>query len=81
MAIDAYRKAYNMCPSNALLAKKLGRAYVKSHHYAKALKYYHEVIQNPDCSALKLDLAELFLKLKHFQNAINILSDADGHKM
>ncbi|KAL7740192.1 hypothetical protein ACLKA6_003898 [Drosophila palustris] len=81
MAIDAYRKAYNMCPSNALLAKNLGRAYVKSHHYAKALKYYHEVIQSPDCSALKLDLAELFLKLKHFQNAINILSDADGHKI
>ncbi|XP_034111910.1 tetratricopeptide repeat protein 21B-like isoform X4 [Drosophila nasuta] len=70
-----------MSPSNAVLARELGRAYVKSHHYAKALKYYHEVIQNPDCSALKLDLAELFLKLKHYQNSVNILSETDGHKI
>ncbi|XP_051863664.1 tetratricopeptide repeat protein 21B-like isoform X2 [Drosophila nasuta] len=80
-AICAYRNAYKMSPSNAVLARELGRAYVKSHHYAKALKYYHEVIQNPDCSALKLDLAELFLKLKHYQNSVNILSETDGHKI
>jgi len=81
MAIDAYKNAYKMSPSNAVLAKELGRAYVKCHDYDKALKYYHDVTQNPDCSALKLDLAELFLKLKHFQNAISILEDAGGHNM
>lgn len=81
MAIDAYRNAYKMCPSNALLAKELGQAYVKCHDYDKALKYYHDVIQSPDCSALKLDLAELFLKLKHFQNAISLLKEAGGHNI
>ncbi|XP_032597626.1 tetratricopeptide repeat protein 21B isoform X2 [Drosophila grimshawi] len=80
LAIDAYKKACNICPSNTLLIRKLGRAYVKSHHYAKALKYYHEVIQNPECSALKLDLAELFLQLKQFQNAVKILTDGHNDK-
>lgn len=77
MAIDAYRKACSICPTNALLARKLGRSYVKTHQYTKALKYYHEAIQNPGYSALKLDLAELFLQLKQYQNAANILSDSD----
>ncbi|XP_023169714.2 tetratricopeptide repeat protein 21B-like [Drosophila hydei] len=77
MAIDAYRKACSICPTNALLARKLGRSYVKTHQYTKALKYYHEAIQNPGYSALKLDLAELFLQLKQYQNAAKILSDSD----
>lgn len=80
LAIGAYQKAIDMCPSNVLLAKKLGRVYVKSHHYATALKYYLEMIQSPENSALKLDLAELFLKLKHFQKAINVLTESDKSK-
>ncbi|XP_068157433.1 tetratricopeptide repeat protein 21B-like [Drosophila tropicalis] len=75
LAVEAYRKALQMDPLNPLLASKLGRAYVKSHQYAKALKYYHDVIKNPDYSGLKLDLAELFLKLKQFQNAVDILEE------
>ncbi|XP_017846384.1 tetratricopeptide repeat protein 21B-like [Drosophila busckii] len=75
-AIDAYGRAFKMNPLNSLLASKLGRAYVKSHQYAKALRYYNEVVKNAECSPLKLDLAELFLKLKQFQSAVNILTDS-----
>ncbi|KRF80931.1 tetratricopeptide repeat protein 21B isoform X2 [Drosophila virilis] len=77
MAIEAYRKACSICPSNAFLARELGRSYVKSHQYANALQYYHSVIKNPGCSALKLDLAELFLQLKQFENGSNILAAGD----
>lgn len=56
-------------PSDPLLASKLGRAYVKTHQYTKAINYYQEAIANDRNAALKLDLAELYLKLKQFSNA------------
>lgn len=56
-----------------MLASKLGRAYVKTHQYKKAISYYKEAIQVPENHTLKLDLAELYLKLKQFSNAEQIL--------
>lgn len=52
-----------------MLASKLGRAYVKTHQYKRAIVYYKEAIMLPENYSLKLDLAELFLKLKQFPNA------------
>lgn len=74
-AIEAYIQAFKQNPSDALLASKLGRSYVKTHQYKKAISYYQEAIQNPENYALKLDLAELFLKLKQFSNAEQTLVD------
>lgn len=74
LAIDSYQKALQLNPSDSLLASKLGRAYVKSHQYNKAISYYREAVMNPDHIALKIDLAELFLKLKQYQNAADTLS-------
>lgn len=68
-AINAYREAYNLNPSDSYLASKLGRAYVKTHQYAKAIKYYTEASRHVANSALRLDLAELYLKLKQYSNA------------
>lgn len=56
-------------PNDPLLASKLGRAYVKTHQYAKAISYYQEATLNAHNAPLKLDLAELFLKLKKFSEA------------
>lgn len=56
-------------PSDPLLASKLGRAYVKTHQYTKAITYYQEATLNALNAPLKLDLAELFLKLKRFSDA------------
>lgn len=74
-AIEAYTNALRQCPHDPMLASKLGRAYVKTHQYAKAIKYYKEAIENPDNFALKLDLAELYLKLKQFTNAEQTLME------
>ncbi len=68
-AISAFKKALKLNPTDALLASKLGRAYVKTHQYAKAINYYKEAVLNADHSSLKLDLSELYLKLKQYANA------------
>lgn len=72
-AIDAFKQALKQNPSDPLLASKLGRAYVKTHQYTKAIAYYKEATLTDENSALKLDLAELFLKLKQFSNAEQVL--------
>jgi tetratricopeptide repeat protein 21B len=68
-AINAYKRAYKENPSDPMLASKLGRAYVRTHQYKKAISYYMEATANPENHALKLDLAELLLKLKKYPEA------------
>lgn len=72
-AIEAFKQAHRLNPNDSFLATKLGRAYVKTHQYTKAINYYKEATRYTDNSALKLDLAELYLKLKQFSNAEDIL--------
>lgn len=68
-AIDAFKMALRKNPTDPILASKLGRAYVKTHQYNKAINYYKEATMNENNVSMKLDLAELFLKLKQFSNA------------
>lgn len=42
---------------------------MKTHQYVKAINYYNEAVLNADHSSLKLDLSELYLKLKQYTNA------------
>ncbi|KAL7035416.1 hypothetical protein ACKWTF_008359 [Chironomus riparius] len=72
-AVEAYRQAVLQDPNDPSLAAKLGRAYVKTHQYKKAILYYKDAIMAPENYQLKLDLAELYLKLKQFTNAEQII--------
>lgn len=72
-ALEAYKAALKQSPRDALIARKLGRAYVKTHQFTKAITYYKEATKNPDHSSLKLDLAELYLKLKQYPSAEEVL--------
>lgn len=72
-AVEAYKQAVRQDPNDPSLASKLGRAYVKTHQYKKAISYYKDAIIIPDNYTLKLDLAELYLKLKQYSNAEQIL--------
>lgn len=72
-AVEAYRQAVLQDPMDPMLASKLGRAYVKTHQYKKAISYYNDVITVPENYQLKLDLAELYLKLKQYSNAEQII--------
>lgn len=72
-AVEAYRQAVLQDPMDPMLASKLGRAYVKTHQYKKAISYYKDSITVPENYQLKLDLAELYLKLKQYSNAEQII--------
>ncbi|XP_058063810.1 tetratricopeptide repeat protein 21B-like [Anopheles bellator] len=78
-AIEAYREALRQNPCDTLLSSKLGRAYVRAHQYHKAIAYYQEAIESPENYPLQLDLAELYLKLKQYQNAEDTLSKDLNH--
>uniref|UniRef100_A0A6M2DHR9 Putative o-linked n-acetylglucosamine transferase ogt n=1 Tax=Xenopsylla cheopis TaxID=163159 RepID=A0A6M2DHR9_XENCH len=72
-AIEAYDQAITQNPKDSTLASKMGRALVKTHQYSRAVEYYKEAVvtcQNPN---LKLDMSELYCKLKQFENAEKIL--------
>jgi tetratricopeptide repeat protein 21B len=72
-AVEAYRQAVIQDPQDPMLASKLGRAYVKTHQYKKAISYYKDAVTVPENYQLKLDLAELYLKLKQYTNAEQII--------
>lgn len=61
--------------SDPILASKLGRAFVKTHQYTNAISYYRDAIFHSENYTLKIDLAELYLKLKQFREAESILCD------
>lgn len=75
-ALEAYKAALKERPNDAVIAREMGRAYVKTHHYAKAIAYYKEATKNPEHVGMKLDLAELYLKLKQFPNAEKTLLES-----
>ncbi|XP_059219458.1 tetratricopeptide repeat protein 21B [Stomoxys calcitrans] len=78
LAVDAYRKAFEINPQDSHLANKLGRAFVKTHQYTKAITFYQHAIKSH--SSLSLNLAELYLKLKQYKNAQEILNESEDKK-
>lgn len=53
----------------------MGRALVKTHQYDKAVQYYQEAVANCQNANFKLDMSELYAKLKQYDNAEKILLD------
>ncbi|XP_014296947.1 tetratricopeptide repeat protein 21B [Microplitis demolitor] len=72
-AIEAYEESLKNNPGDKTLASKMGKALVKTHQYGKAINYYKEVVKNKSCGDLKLDMAELFMRMKHFDKAEAVL--------
>ena len=75
-AVEAYEMALIKNPKDYLLAKKIGQALIKSHHYNKAISYYLAALKSGQQNLLKYDLAELYTKLNQFDNAEKIITDA-----
>jgi tetratricopeptide repeat protein 21B len=73
-AIEAYEQALKRNPRDASLACKMGRALVKTHQYGKAINYYKEAVKGEDAGQLKLDMAELYMKLGQHDKAEKTLS-------
>lgn len=51
------------------MASKVGQALIKTHNYNKAVIYYETALKSETQQFLRLDLAELFLKLRQFEKA------------
>lgn len=73
-AVEAYEQALKRNPRDAALACKMGRALVKTHQYGKAINYYKEAVKGEDAAQLKLDMAELYMKLGQHDKAEKMLS-------
>ncbi|EZA54614.1 Tetratricopeptide repeat protein 21B [Ooceraea biroi] len=69
-AIEAYEQALSQNPIDKVdIANRMGKALVKAHQYAKAINYYKDVVKQDKCGALKLDLANLYTKMKQYDKA------------
>lgn len=59
----------------------MGSALVQTHHYKRAINYYVETIKSTGNPDLKLQLAELYLKLKEHDKAQSLLkTEIDSEK-
>lgn len=74
LALEAYQKALNMNPKDPYLTSKMGTALVNTHHFARAIKYYKETIDITGNPSLKIDLIELYILLKQYENAEQLIN-------
>ncbi|XP_074159318.1 tetratricopeptide repeat protein 21B [Sminthopsis crassicaudata] len=79
-AIEAYEQALKQNPKDGILASKIGKALVKTHNYSKAITYYEAALKSGQQNFLCYDLAELLLKLKHYEKAEKVLQHALAHE-
>jgi tetratricopeptide repeat protein 21B len=79
-ALVVYEQALKKTPRDSLLAVKVGQALVKTHHYTKAISYYEAALKYEGIQFLRTDLAELYLKLRHFDRAEKTIKAALHHK-
>lgn len=75
-AVEVYETALVKNPKDSSLAKKIGQALIKSHHYNKAISYYLAALKSGHQNLLKYDLAELYMKLNQFDSAEKIITEA-----
>lgn len=72
-AIEAYELSLKNSTGDKSLARKMGVALVKTHQYTKAINYYKSAIKREGFKDMKLDMSELFMKLKQFDKAEELL--------
>ena len=76
-AVIFYEKALHMNREDISLVREIGRAYVMTHDYHKAIRYYETALsEDPKLLDLYADLAELYFKLKAFDEAKRVIIEA-----
>ena len=81
-AVSVYKSALNSYPNESSLKSKIGKALVKTHDYKKAITYYEDALARSEDSAvdLKYDLADLYCKLKLYDNSERLILAALDHE-
>jgi len=76
-AIMYYERALERQREDVTLVREVGKALVMTHDYSRAIKYYEtRLVEDPKLLDLRVDLAELYLKLRGFDDARRVLIDA-----
>lgn len=76
-AIQFYEKAIEKDPDDIVLIREVGKALVMTHDYNRAIKYYEQTLaDDPKLFDLRIDLSELYIKLKAFDECKRVLIDA-----
>lgn len=80
-AIAAYKESLKANPDDPGLPLIIGRALVKTHDYHRAIQYYEDAVRRTRSTSralagLQLDLAELYRKLKKYDEAGRVMDDA-----
>uniref|UniRef100_A0A670IZL0 Tetratricopeptide repeat domain 21A n=1 Tax=Podarcis muralis TaxID=64176 RepID=A0A670IZL0_PODMU len=78
-ALEVYEAAQKKNPLDATVARKIGKAFVSTHQYNKAVNYYEVALKMSEQDFLCHDLADLLLKLKKFGKAEKVLNQALDH--
>ncbi|TMW56987.1 hypothetical protein Poli38472_002912 [Pythium oligandrum] len=76
-AIESFRAAMALSPTDPTLAGRIGKVLVSKHDYLKAVDYYESALKlAPLNLVLRKDLAELYAKLGHFDQALRVIQQA-----
>ncbi|KAJ3123687.1 Tetratricopeptide repeat protein 21B [Physocladia obscura] len=80
-AIEVYENGLDLFDGGSVLACKIGKALVKTHDYARAISYYETALSKntPNASSLRTDLAELYFKLKNYDDVERVVLEALDH--
>lgn len=64
-------------PDDTVLVREVGKALIMTHDFKRAVKYYETCLQDdPKLLDLRTDLADLYIKLRAFEDAKRVLIDA-----
>jgi tetratricopeptide (TPR) repeat protein len=76
-AIRAYESALAIDPDDSSLASRIGKAYVTTHDYARAVEYYESAAKKSDTNRTTLshELAHLYIQLKYYAEAVRVLNN------
>ncbi|RLN49385.1 hypothetical protein BBJ29_009436 [Phytophthora kernoviae] len=76
-AVESFERAKALSPGDPTIAGRIGRVLISKHDYLKAVDYYETALKMaPGNLVLRKDLAELYAKLRHFDQALRVVQQA-----
>ncbi|KAF4150574.1 Tetratricopeptide repeat [Phytophthora infestans] len=76
-AVQSFERAKALSPGDPTIAGRIGRVLISKHDYLKAVDYYETALKMaPGNLVLRKDLAELYAKLRHFDQALRVVQQA-----
>jgi tetratricopeptide repeat protein 21B len=80
-AVESFRAAGALSPNDSTIAGRIGKVLIAKHDYLKAVDYYESALKlSPNNLVLRKDLAELYAKLRHFDQALRVVQQAPANE-